>query len=78
VVYLFGTQWLTPYRLAYVIGFFFAAVADTSLIWLIAAITVAFMTIPNLVAILLLRREMKDAVADYWEAFDAEASKETR
>jgi Na+/alanine symporter len=45
---------------------------------LIAAITVAFMTIPNLVAILLLRREMKDAVADYWEAFDAEASKEVR
>ncbi|MFL2534732.1 MAG: alanine/glycine:cation symporter family protein [Candidatus Azotimanducaceae bacterium] len=78
VVYLFGTQWLTPYRLAYVVGFFFAAVADTSLIWLIAAITVAFMTIPNLVAILLLRREMKDAVADYWEAFDAEASKEVR
>jgi AGCS family alanine or glycine:cation symporter len=53
-----------------VAGFFFAAIADTSLIWLIAAITVAFMTIPNLVAILLLRREMKDSVADYWRRLE--------
>ena len=72
VVYLTGggTQWLTAYRLLYVAGFFFAAIADTSLIWLIAAITVAFMTIPNLVAILLLRREMKDSVADYWRRLE--------
>jgi AGCS family alanine or glycine:cation symporter len=69
VVYLVGTAWLTPYRLTYVLGFFFAAIADTSLIWLIAAITVAFMTIPNLIAILLLRKEMKQAVDDYWQDF---------
>lgn len=72
VVYLTGggTQWLTAYRLLYVLGFFFAAVADTSLIWLIAAITVAFMTIPNLIAILLLRQEMKVAIADYWRSLE--------
>ncbi len=72
VVYLVGTAWLTPYRLTYVLGFFFAAIADTSLIWLIAAITVAFMTIPNLIAILLLRKEMKQTVADYWRDFESE------
>jgi AGCS family alanine or glycine:cation symporter len=71
VVYLVGTAWLTPYRLTYVLGFFFAAIADTSLIWLIAAITVAFMTIPNLIAILLLRKEMKQAIADYWQDFES-------
>ena len=72
VVYLVGTAWLTPYRLTYVLGFFFAAIADTSLIWLIAAITVAFMTIPNLIAILLLRKEMKQTIADYWRDFESE------
>ena len=64
--YLFGTKWLVPYRLSYVVGFFIAAISDTSLIWLIAAITVALMTIPNLIAILLLRVEVKSLVNDYW------------
>ncbi len=66
VAYLFGTKWLVPYRLSYVVGFFIAAISDTSLIWLIAAITVALMTIPNLIAILLLRVEVKSLVNDYW------------
>jgi AGCS family alanine or glycine:cation symporter len=63
---LFGTKWLVPYRLSYVVGFFIAAISDTSLIWLIAAITVALMTIPNLIAILLLRVEVKSLVNEYW------------
>jgi len=66
VAYLFGTKWLVPYRLSYVVGFFIAAISDTSLIWLIAAITVALMTIPNLISILLLRVEVKSLVSDYW------------
>jgi AGCS family alanine or glycine:cation symporter len=66
VAYLFGTKWLVPYRLSYVVGFFIAAISDTSLIWLIAAITVALMTIPNLIAILLLRVEVKSLVNEYW------------
>jgi AGCS family alanine or glycine:cation symporter len=49
-----------------VVGFFVAAISDTSLIWLIAAITVALMTIPNLIAILLLRVEVKALINDYW------------
>ena len=65
VAYLFGTRWLVPYRLTYVVGFV-AAISDTSLIWLIAAITVALMTIPNLIAILLLRVEVKALINDYW------------
>ena len=66
VAYLFGTRWLVPYRLTYVVGFFVAAISDTSLIWLIAAITVALMTIPNLIAILLLRVEVKALISEYW------------
>ena len=67
ITYLFGVKYVTPYRLAYVLGFFWAAVADTSLVWLISAITVALMAIPNLVSIFLLRKEVRLDTSDYGE-----------
>lgn len=70
MTYLFGVRSVLPYRVVYVLGFFIAAIADTSLVWLVSAITIAFMTIPNLFTILLLRREMKDIIADYWRDFN--------
>jgi len=72
MTYLFGVKSVLPYRLVYVLGFFVAAIADTSLVWLVSAITIAFMTIPNLFAIVMLREEMKDAIADYWRDFKEE------
>jgi len=72
MTYLFGTGSLTAYRLAYVFGFFIAAISDTSLIWLISAITIALMTIPNLFSILMLRKEMKQGIEDYWVKFRQE------
>jgi AGCS family alanine or glycine:cation symporter len=72
MTYLFGLSAVMPYRVVYIVGFFIAAISDTSLIWLISAITVVFMTIPNLVGILLLRKDMKDTLADYWDKFKAE------
>ncbi|MGV0034061.1 MAG: alanine:cation symporter family protein, partial [Candidatus Azotimanducaceae bacterium WSBS_2022_MAG_OTU7] len=35
MTYLFGTASVLPYRVLYVIGFFVAAISDTSLIWLV-------------------------------------------
>ena len=72
MTYLFGVKSVLPYRLVYVLGFFVAAIADTSLVWLVSAITIAFMTLPNLFAIVMLRKEMKDTVADYWRDFKEE------
>ena len=72
MTYLFGVRSVFAYRVVYVIGFFVAAVADTSLIWLVAAITIAFMTIPNLVTMLILHREMKQEISDYWVKFKQE------
>jgi len=69
MTYLFGVRSVLAYRIVYVLGFFVAAVADTSLIWLLSAITIAFMTIPNLVTMLILHREMKQEIADYWVKF---------
>ena len=66
VTYLFGLKWVTVYRVVYVLGFFSATIADTSLIWLISAVTLALMTIPNLIGIMLMRKEMKSLTSEYW------------
>ena len=67
ITYLFGVKYVTPYRITYVAGFFAAAIADTSLVWLISAITLALMAIPNLVSIFLLRKEIRTDSSDYRE-----------
>jgi AGCS family alanine or glycine:cation symporter len=72
MTYLFGVKSVLPYRLLYVIGFFIAAVADTSLVWLLSAIAIAFMTIPNLFASLMLHKEMKALIDEYWHDFREE------
>lgn len=69
VTYLFGLRWVTLYRVAYVIGFFAATIVDTSLIWLISAVTLALMTIPNLIGLMLMRKELKSLTRDYWDRF---------
>ena len=66
ITYLFGTGWVMPYRAVYVVAFFLATVMDTSLVWLVSAVTLALMALPNLFGIVLLCREMKAAVRDYW------------
>ena len=70
ITYLFGgsTVAVLPYRVLYVLAFFIAAVADTSLVWLVSAVTLALMAAPNLLGIMLLSKEMKQTVRKYWSA----------
>ena len=69
MIYLLGNKAVLPYRIVYVMAFFLASVIDTKIIWDLAAVTVALMTIPNLVGILMLHKDMKQTVADYWKHF---------
>ncbi len=69
VTYLFGTKYVFHYRMLYVIAFFFAAFTDTTIIWALSYITIALMAIPNLVGILLLRKEIKETIKEYWVDF---------
>ena len=69
MTYLFGTASVLPYRLVYVVAFFLATVMDTSVVWKLSAVTLALMALPNLLGIMLLRREMKEAIGEYWERF---------
>ncbi len=66
MTYLFGVESVMPYRVLYVIGFFVATIADTSLVWLISAVTLALMTLPNLVGLVFMSREIKTLTTDYW------------
>jgi AGCS family alanine or glycine:cation symporter len=69
MTYLIGIEAVMPYRIVYVIGFFLATVVDTSLIWLISAVTLALMAIPNLIGLLLMRKEVRELTRAYWSKF---------
>ena len=69
MTYLFGSRGIVYYRIVYVAGFFLASFTDTTIIWTLSGITVALMTIPNLIGILLLRKEMKSEVKNFWKEY---------
>ncbi len=65
ITYLLGPKAVMPYRYVYVAGFFVAAISDTAFIWTIALITVALMTIPNVLCMFMMRKEVKEMVEAY-------------
>jgi AGCS family alanine or glycine:cation symporter len=72
MTYLLGPRSVMPYRVVYVAGFVWAAVSDTTLVWTLSAVAIVVMTLPNLFGIFLLRKEMKESVAEYWVKFNKE------
>lgn len=72
MTYLFGARSVLYYHIVYVIGFFLASFTDTTIIWTLSGITIALMTIPNLFGILILHKEMKSTVKEYWKTFREE------
>jgi len=70
MTYLFGPKSVIYYRIVYVVAFFFAAFQDTTIIWTLSAITIALMTLPNLVGILWLRSDMKKTIREYGDFFE--------
>jgi len=72
VTFLFGAKYVVFYRLFYVVGFFFAGFTDTTIIWNLSLLTVVFMAIPNLLGILLLRKEVRSTIRNYWVTFKEE------
>ncbi len=72
ITYLVGSKGVKYYRIVYVVAFFFASFIDTTLVWKISYITIVVMTLPNLIGILLLRKDMKTTVKTYWKDFSKE------
>ena len=67
MTYLLGPRSVMPYRVIYVAGFVWAAFSDTTLVWALSAVAIVVMTLPNLFGIVMLSREMKETVNDYWK-----------
>lgn len=64
-VHLFGEGWILYYRIIYVGAFFTAAIIDTKIVWDIATVIGPIATVPNLLAILFLRQEIKKLDSEY-------------
>jgi len=62
-------KYVVYYRILYVAGFFIASFMDTTIVWTFSGIAIAMMTLPNLFGILMLRKEMKTTVKQYWDDF---------
>ena len=70
--YLFGESSIIYYRILYILAFFIAGSGylDTEIIWNFALITVAASTLPNLISIFFLRKEMKSMLISYNNKID--------
>ncbi len=69
MTYLFGLKSVVWYKLVYSLTFFMASFIDTTIIWIFSGITIAMMTIPNLIGILVLHREVKLDVKNFWKEY---------
>ena len=72
MTYLFGAGSVIYFRIVYVIGFFIASFADTTIIWNVSLTTIALMTVPNLIGLIWLRQEVKSTIKEYWINFKKE------
>jgi AGCS family alanine or glycine:cation symporter len=76
ITYLAGAKYVIPYRIVYVAAFFVASFIDTTIIWNLSMLTVAFMAIPNLFGLLILHKEVKQIIGKYWLGFKKEHPEE--
>jgi AGCS family alanine or glycine:cation symporter len=70
MTYLLGPRSIMPYRVIYVAGFVWASFSDTTLVWALSAVAIVVMTLPNLFGIMMLCKEMKQTMNDYWSNVD--------
>ena len=63
--YIFGEKAVFWYRNFYVLCFVLAGFIDTTIVWNIAYVSVALVSIPNLIALFFLRKEVKELSDEY-------------
>ena len=69
ITFLWGSQYVIWFRLVYVLGFFMASFIDTTIIWNLSYLTIAFMTVPNLIGIIILHKEVKTDILNFWKEY---------
>ncbi|MDH6305127.1 AGCS family alanine or glycine:cation symporter [Parabacteroides sp. PF5-5] len=66
VTYLWGSKYVRLFHIIYVATYFLASFTDTTIVWAFSGVTIALMTLPNLIGILLLHKEVKASINEYW------------
>ncbi len=72
MTFLFGQGSVIYYRFFYIIAFFFASFTDTTIVWALSYITIVLMAVPNLAGLLILHKEIKGSIQQYWVDFKRE------
>lgn len=70
IIYLVGFKYVQVYRIVYCMAFFIAAFTDTTIVWNFSAVAIVVMTLPNLFGIMMMRKNMKQHVDNYWKGYD--------
>ncbi len=65
--YLLGSKFILPYRYIYVIFIFLGSIWGLELVWNFVDMVITFMTIPNLIALLLLSSVVKKEIEKYFK-----------
>ena len=74
-MYIFGRPAILPYKLIFVVMHFVGAVVSLNVIWGLGDTALALLTIPNVLALLLLSGVVKKLTDDYFRAFGSDISK---
>ena len=64
--YLFGEESIPTYRMFYILFVFIGAIASLEAIWSFGDAALGFMTLPNLISIILLSGVLKKMTNDYF------------
>jgi len=64
--YLFGEKAIIPYKWIYVLFIFIGAIAQLEVVWAFGDAALGFMTLPNLISIILLSGVLKKLSKDYF------------
>jgi AGCS family alanine or glycine:cation symporter len=65
--YLLGEKFIVPYRYLYGVFVFLGAIGKIDIVWHFVDVVITFMTIPNLIAIILLAPVVKKETENYFE-----------
>jgi AGCS family alanine or glycine:cation symporter len=65
--YLFGEKYIRPYRYVYALFVFFGSIFGLELVWHFVDMVITFMTIPNLIALLLLSGVLMKETKKYFD-----------
>ena len=67
VVYMFGTRWVTPYKIVFCAMHFLGAVVALEVVWNFGDAALGLMAIPNLLALILLWGQTRKMTLTYFE-----------